>query len=241
MNLVGMNLVAIETATETVAVAVRTTDGLAAELALTGRRRHVETLTPALEHLLAQVGLPASQISAVAVDLGPGLFTGLRVGIAAAKGLAQSLGIGVVGLSSLEILAAAAAGTGLRGHVLSRRRRPAGRGLRLAGRGRPGGPVAEAGPPQLLTPEALVALLGVWAAPGGDGHRGRGAALRRGLGAVPGRHRGAPRPVLAASDHPAGPGRRPSLQVPRQLRPLGRSPLHARRRCPSNFAQVTRA
>ena len=49
--------VAIETATETVGVAVRTPDGVEAEFALTGRRRHVETLTPALEHLLAQVGL----------------------------------------------------------------------------------------------------------------------------------------------------------------------------------------
>ena len=44
-------LVAIETATETVGVAVRTPAGVQAEFALTGRRRHVETLTPALEHL----------------------------------------------------------------------------------------------------------------------------------------------------------------------------------------------
>ena len=48
-------MVAIETATETVGVAVRTAAGVQAELTLTGRRRHVETLTPALEHLLAQL------------------------------------------------------------------------------------------------------------------------------------------------------------------------------------------
>ena len=65
-----------------------------AEFALAGRRRHVETLTPALEHLLAQVGLAPGALGVVAVDIGPGLFTGLRVGVAAAKGLAQSLGIG---------------------------------------------------------------------------------------------------------------------------------------------------
>ena len=110
---------AIETATETVGVAVRTPGGVQAELALTGRRRHVETLTPALEHLLAQVDLAPADLGVVAVDLGPGLFTGLRVGVAAAKGLAQSLGIGVVGATSLDILTAGAAGAGRRGLVLA--------------------------------------------------------------------------------------------------------------------------
>ena len=81
-------IVAIETATETVGVAVRTAAGVEADFTLTGRRRHVETLTPALEHLLDQVDLAPEQIGVVAVDIGPGLFTGLRVGVAAAKGLA---------------------------------------------------------------------------------------------------------------------------------------------------------
>jgi tRNA threonylcarbamoyladenosine biosynthesis protein TsaB len=100
--------VAIETATETVGVAVRTPDGVEAEFALTGRRRHVETLTPALEHLLGQVGLVPADLGVVAVDIGPGLFTGLRVGVAAAKGLAQALSIGVVCATSLDVLTAAA-------------------------------------------------------------------------------------------------------------------------------------
>lgn len=112
-------MVAIETATETVGVAVRTAAGVQAELTLTGRRRHVETLTPALEHLLAQLDLVPGDIGVVAVDVGPGLFTGLRVGVAAAKGLAQSLDIGVVGATSLDILTAGAAAAGLRGLVLS--------------------------------------------------------------------------------------------------------------------------
>jgi tRNA threonylcarbamoyladenosine biosynthesis protein TsaB len=112
-------MVAIETATETVAVAVRTPGGVQAELALTGRRRHVETLTPALEHLLTQVDLVPADLGVVAVDVGPGLFTGLRVGVAAAKGLAQSLGIRVVGATSLDILTTGAAGAGLRGLVLA--------------------------------------------------------------------------------------------------------------------------
>jgi tRNA threonylcarbamoyladenosine biosynthesis protein TsaB len=112
-------MVAIETATETIGVAVRTATGVQAELTLTGRRRHVETLTPALEHLLHQLDLVPADLGVVAVDIGPGLFTGLRVGMAAAKGLAQSLGLGVMGATSLDILTAGAAAAGLRGLVLS--------------------------------------------------------------------------------------------------------------------------
>jgi tRNA threonylcarbamoyladenosine biosynthesis protein TsaB len=115
----GLAMVAIETATETVGVAVRTYAGVQAELTLTGRRRHVETLTPALEHLLQQLGLVPGDLGVVAVDIGPGLFTGLRVGVAAAKGLAQSLGLGVMGATSLDILTAGAAAAGLRGLVLA--------------------------------------------------------------------------------------------------------------------------
>jgi len=114
-----VTIVAIETATETVGVAVRNASGAEAAFTLCGRRRHVETLAPALEHLLAQVGMVPSDLEVVAVDLGPGLFTGLRVGVAAAKGLAQALGIGVVGLSSLEILLRAAAQLGHTGHVMA--------------------------------------------------------------------------------------------------------------------------
>ena len=114
-----MNIVAIETATETVGVAVRTEGGAEAAFTLSGRRRHVETLAPAMEDLLARVGLGTGDIHLVAVDLGPGLFTGLRVGVAAAKGLAQALGIGVIGLSSLEILTRAAVQLGHGGHLLA--------------------------------------------------------------------------------------------------------------------------
>ncbi len=75
-----MNIVAIETATETVGVAVRTESGTEAAFTLRGRRRHVETLAPAMEHLFGQLDLAPTDLDVVAVDLGPGLFTGLRVG-----------------------------------------------------------------------------------------------------------------------------------------------------------------
>jgi len=114
-----VNIVAIETATETVGVAVRSESGAEAAFTLRGRRRHVETLAPAMEHLFDQLGLAPADLHVVAVDLGPGLFTGLRVGVAAAKGLAQAVGIGVLGLSSLDILTRAAAQAGHAGLVMA--------------------------------------------------------------------------------------------------------------------------
>jgi len=114
-----VNIVAIETATETIGVAARTDGGARAAFTLSGKRRHVETLVPALEHVLVQLGLEVRDLDLVAVDLGPGLFTGLRVGVAAAKGLAQALGIGIVGLSSLDILTRAAFAQGHGGYLLA--------------------------------------------------------------------------------------------------------------------------
>lgn len=163
MSTVGNDVaaVAIETATETVGVAVRTPDGVEAEFALTGRRRHVETLTPALEHLLGQVGLVPGDLGVVAVDVGPGLFTGLRVGVAAAKGLAQALGIGVVGATSLDVLTAAAADADLCGPVLAcvdARRGEVFASVREVGRD--GEILAELLAPALWAPGDLAAALG---------------------------------------------------------------------------------
>jgi tRNA threonylcarbamoyladenosine biosynthesis protein TsaB len=167
-------VVAIETATETVGVAVRTADGVEADFTLTGRRRHVETLTPALSHLLEQVGLTPDQIDAVAVDIGPGLFTGLRVGVAAAKGLAQSLGLGVIGVTSLEILTAAAARSAVRGVVVACVDARRGEVFASARELNASGAVtAEVVPAGLFTPselaEALGALGGAAAHAVGDG------------------------------------------------------------------------
>jgi tRNA threonylcarbamoyladenosine biosynthesis protein TsaB len=114
-----MNIMAIETATEAVGVALCTEGGVRAELTVAGRRRHVESLAPAMQHLLDQVGLQPGDLDAVAVDVGPGLFTGLRVGVSAAKGLALALGLTVFGVTSLEILIRAAAEAGHRGPVLA--------------------------------------------------------------------------------------------------------------------------
>lgn len=153
------NLVAIETATETVGVAVVTRDGVSAELTLTGRRRHVEALTPALDHLLTQVDLRPTDLHAVAVDVGPGLFTGLRVGVAAAKGLAQAVGIGILGATSLEILLEAARCAGTSGWVvgvIDARRSEVFTSLASVD---PAGTVSEHSSPQLMAPPMLASML----------------------------------------------------------------------------------
>ena len=74
----------------------------------TGGRRHAEALAPAVKQVCEDAGVALAAVDVIAVDVGPGLFTGLRVGVATAKALGQGLGIGVVAAGSLDILARAA-------------------------------------------------------------------------------------------------------------------------------------
>ncbi len=103
-----MNLLAIETATDTVGVALLSGSGGTAERVHARARAHAELLAPTIEEVCAGAGCRLHELDVVAVDVGPGLFTGLRVGVGTAKALAQALGIGVVAAASLDILAAAA-------------------------------------------------------------------------------------------------------------------------------------
>lgn len=104
-----MILLAIETATDTVGAALWRDDAGVVERVHVGGRAHAELLAPSIEEVCAASGCRVADIEAVAVDVGPGLFTGLRVGVATAKALAQALSVGVLGVSSLDVLAAAAA------------------------------------------------------------------------------------------------------------------------------------
>ncbi len=105
----SVTLLAIESATDTVGVALIRPDGGSAERVHEGGRAHAELLAPAIEEVCALSGCTVADVDQLAVDTGPGLFTGLRVGVATAKALAQALGISVLGVSSLDVLAAAAA------------------------------------------------------------------------------------------------------------------------------------
>ena len=73
-------------------------------------RDHAKRLVPELEGLLERAGVRRSDVRGVGVGLGPGSYTGLRVGVAAAKGLARGLGVPVVGRGSLEAMAYGALG-----------------------------------------------------------------------------------------------------------------------------------
>jgi tRNA threonylcarbamoyladenosine biosynthesis protein TsaB len=99
-----MIVLGIETSTPQTSVALGTEREILGKVSLTGAARQ-EFVTPALEQLLTWTGLELSQLGGVAVGVGPGLFTGLRVGIETAKSLAQVLSIPIVGITSLDALA----------------------------------------------------------------------------------------------------------------------------------------
>lgn len=102
-------MLGIESATAQVGVAVGGHDGVLASAHSACDRRHAENLTPQIEFVCRQAGISVQEIAVVAVDVGPGLFTGLRVGIAAAMATAHGLGVPMIGVSSLDLGAFAAA------------------------------------------------------------------------------------------------------------------------------------
>lgn len=114
----------IETATVLGGVALVSDAGeLLGEITLRNHENHSERILPALAWLLATLDLTPRDLAAVAVSQGPGSFTGLRAGIAAAKGLAFSLAVPLFGIPTLEALAAnAPSGAGLVCAVLDARR-----------------------------------------------------------------------------------------------------------------------
>jgi tRNA threonylcarbamoyladenosine biosynthesis protein TsaB len=99
-----MNLLAIETATESCSAALLA-GGRLLERSELAPRRHAELLLPMCEALLAEAGLRRADLDALAVGCGPGAFTGVRLAISAAQGIALALDLPVVPVSSLAALA----------------------------------------------------------------------------------------------------------------------------------------
>ena len=102
-----MTILAMDTATIVSSVAVATKERVLAELTAETRFTHSETLVVNIEEVLRLADVKREELSAVAVSLGPGSFTGLRIGLAAAKAIAYALSIPLVGVPTLEVLAAA--------------------------------------------------------------------------------------------------------------------------------------
>ena len=96
---------AIDTSTNIASVALIKDNGVLAELTWYCEQNHSVELLPRLNYLMQESGLNPQSISGVVVARGPGSFNGLRVGISTAKGLAFSLGIPIVGISTLEATA----------------------------------------------------------------------------------------------------------------------------------------
>lgn len=151
-----MNFLAIESATPASSVALGDGRNLAAMAVQVDRRGHVGFLGAALEFCFNQSGWTASDIDAVVVDIGPGLFTGIRAGIATAQGFAAAVGVPLISAISLDALAFRAA-TGRRriwAVVDARRRQMAVAPYRPV----PGGVVKDGGP-ELVGYEEFRAML----------------------------------------------------------------------------------
>ncbi|HEX7326231.1 MAG TPA: tRNA (adenosine(37)-N6)-threonylcarbamoyltransferase complex dimerization subunit type 1 TsaB [Rhodanobacteraceae bacterium] len=99
-----MNLLAIETATEVCSVALLHGDELIDRTEF-APRRHAELVLPMAEDLLAEAGVTRKQLDGIAVGRGPGAFTGVRLAVSVAQGLALALDLPVVPISSLAALA----------------------------------------------------------------------------------------------------------------------------------------
>jgi tRNA threonylcarbamoyladenosine biosynthesis protein TsaB len=95
----------IDTATQQVGCAIGGHEGVIALFECARGRRHAETLVPAIDFIRRQSRIELDEISVVAVDIGPGLFTGLRVGVATAKAIAHALRVPMIGIPSLDLLA----------------------------------------------------------------------------------------------------------------------------------------
>lgn len=104
-----MILLAIETATDVCSVALMQGDRVTVELALTRPRAHAETLTPMIRDALRYGDVAPRDLDGVAVSSGPGSYTGLRIGVSTAKGLALAAAAPLIAVPSLEALAASAA------------------------------------------------------------------------------------------------------------------------------------
>jgi tRNA threonylcarbamoyladenosine biosynthesis protein TsaB len=98
-------LLAIDTATQVASLALHDGGCVRAEMTWTPTDRHTVELMPRIDAMLTQLGVSACELAAVAVSIGPGSFTGLRIGLAIAKGLALANDIPIVGISTLDILA----------------------------------------------------------------------------------------------------------------------------------------
>ncbi|MBE6015604.1 MAG: tRNA (adenosine(37)-N6)-threonylcarbamoyltransferase complex dimerization subunit type 1 TsaB [Lachnospiraceae bacterium] len=107
-----MRILALDSSGLVAGVALMEDDTLIAEYTLNHKKTHSQTLLPMIDELFQMTGMDKKSIDAVAIAGGPGSFTGLRIGAATAKGLAQALEIPVIKVPTVDALAYNLYGTG---------------------------------------------------------------------------------------------------------------------------------
>ena len=100
-----MLILGIESAGSQVGCAIGGHEGVLASAHAGKGRRHAENLAPQIDFVRGQAGIQLSELGAVAVDVGPGLFTGLRVGIATAVVMSHALGVPMIPVTSHDLMA----------------------------------------------------------------------------------------------------------------------------------------
>ena len=118
-----MKLLALDTSTKVASAALMESGVLVCEANLNSGLTHSERLMPLVDQCFRLAGWQPAALDAIAVVAGPGSFTGVRIGVATAKGMAEALGKPVIALNTLEVLAAAFPGfAGVIAPVLDARR-----------------------------------------------------------------------------------------------------------------------
>ena len=100
-----MLILGIESSTSQVGCAIGGHEGVLASVHSSRGKRHAETLTPQIEFVCEQARVGLHEISVVAVEIGPGLYTGLRVGVTSAISIAFGLNVPMIGVTSLDLVA----------------------------------------------------------------------------------------------------------------------------------------
>lgn len=103
-----MLILHIDTATEHASICLSRNTDIIGLLASTEQKNHASFVQPAIESLITENSLPLTSIDAVAVTIGPGSYTGLRVGLASAKGICYALGKPLITVNTLQVMAQAA-------------------------------------------------------------------------------------------------------------------------------------
>ncbi len=145
-------LLAVDTSTAQIGLALYDGSRVSGELTWHSRSHHTVELAPALSELLARTGVQMPDLQALAVALGPGSFTSLRVGLSLVKGLALARSLPLIGIPTLDAVAAALPVQDLPLVAVL----PAGRGRLAAGRYQAGEERWQAdGDPRVMTAETL--------------------------------------------------------------------------------------